>query len=187
MPATTQVVVDARATGAPIGINVFAGSATAAALVLCVEDALIFEATAGTTYYLMFADIDGDATNGGRLQATIDVAPPPVDVSVTINDKGKFNAQTREATIGGTITCSVPADGFVSIDIRQPNGRFVVLGFGGTDVPCGPQPAEWWATVGGENGKLAAGRPVTVFANASGCDGIQCGDAAATATVRLGR
>jgi len=186
LPTTTQILIDARATGSAIGINVFAGSATPGALVDCVEDAVVFDATAGTTYYLMFADIDEDGTNGGRLQATIGQAPPPVDVQLTVNGTGKLLSRTGEATVGGTVVCSAPVSAFLDVDISQPNGRFTVRGGTSLVIDCGPVATEWLAVLTGDNGKLANGRAATVTATEFACD-LPCDEASASNTVRFGR
>ena len=61
----------------------------------------MFDADAGTTYYLMFADIDGGA-NGGQLEVSLDVAPPPIEVNLTVDGTGKVNSKSGEAMVGGT-------------------------------------------------------------------------------------
>ena len=187
LAAGTSVLVDASGSDYPVGVNVFEGSADANSLVTCVEDAAAFDAAAGTTYYLMFADIDGDATNGGALHVMIDVAPPPIEVSLTVNANGKVNPKTGEATISGTISCNHTADfGEVQVGLRQPIGRFTIHGFGFDSPACGPTPTDWFASVVGDNGKFAAGRAtadVTVFA----CDAFSCADTSTVASVRLRR
>jgi hypothetical protein len=182
----TRVAVDASASSYAVGINLFAGSASADNLVDCLEQTLVFDADAGTTYYLMFADIDGDA-NGGQLNFSLDVAPPPIEVDVTVDGTAKVNAKTGEALVGGTITCSTQtSDAFVDVELRQPVGRFTIHGFGGAQAECGPTPTQWWASITGENGKFSAGK-ATVVANAFACDAFGCGDASLTASVRLRR
>jgi hypothetical protein len=187
LASATSVLVDATGSGYSVGVNVFEGSADANNLVTCVGGAAEFDAAAATTYYLMFADIDGDATNGGALDVLIDVAPPPIEVSLTVNANGKVNPKTGEATISGTITCSRTADfGEVDVTLRQPIGRFTVHGFGFAGPACEPTPTDWVASVVGDNGKFGAGKATAEVA-AFACDASSCGDASVTASVRLRR
>jgi hypothetical protein len=133
----------------------------------------------------MFADIGGDATNGGQLNVSIDVAPPPIEVSLTVNAAGKVNPKTGEATISGTIACSRTADfGEVDVTIRQSIGRFTIHGFGFAAPECGPTPTDWFASVVGENGKFGPGR-ASAEASAFACDASSCGDDSIVTSVRL--
>lgn len=185
LATTTNVLVDASASDYAVGVNVFEGTADANHLVDCVEGGVGFEATGGTTYYVMFADIDGDATNGGQLHATIDVAPPPIEVSLTVNSAGKVNPKTGEATISGTVTCSHQADfADVEVTLRQTLGRFTIHGSGFDSPSCGTTATAWFASIAGDNGKFGAGKAtadVSVFA----CDAFTCADDSASASVRL--
>lgn len=181
----TSVLVDATDSGYPVGVNIFEGSADANNLVDCVEGAAGFDAAAGTTYYLMFADIDGDATNGGQLHVAIDVAPPAIEITLTVDSSGKVNPKTGEATISGTVTCNHDADfGDVEVSLRQPIGRFTIHGFGFASPGCGPTPTNWFASVVGDNGKFASGR-ATAQVSAFACDAFSCDDDSVTASVRL--
>jgi hypothetical protein len=185
LASATTVLVDATGSDYAIGVNVFEGIADASHIVTCVGGAAAFDAAAGTTYYLMFADIDGDATNGGQLHVAIDVAPPPIEISLTVDAAGKVNPKTGEATISGTISCSRTADfGEVDLSLRQPIGRFTVHGFGFASPACEPTPTNWFALVVGDNGKFAAGK-ATADVSAFACDAVSCADASVAASVRL--
>ena len=181
----TSVLVDATGSDYAVGVNVFQGSADANNLVTCAGGAAGFDAAAGTTYYLMFADIDGDATNGGQLHVVIDLPPPAIEISLTVDANGKVNPKTGEATISGTITCNHEADfGEVDVSLRQSIGRFTIHGFGFDGPACGPTSTDWFASVAGDNGKFTAGR-ATADASAFACDAFSCDDAFVTASVRL--
>jgi hypothetical protein len=185
LAATTNVLVDATGSDYQVGVNIFEGTADADHLVNCVEGAAGFEAAAGTTYYLMFADIDGNATNGGQLHVGIDVAPPAIEVSLTVDSNGKVNPKTGEATISGTISCTHAADfGDVEVNLRESIGRFTVHGFGFDSPACGPTPTAWFASVAGDNGKFAAGK-ATADVSAFACDAFSCDDAFVSTSVRL--
>jgi hypothetical protein len=181
----TTVLVDATGSDYTVGVNVFEGSADANNFVTCVEGGASFDAAAGTTYYLMFADIDGDATNGGQLNVSIDEAPPPIEVSLTVNPTGKVNPKTGEATISGTITCSSTAEfSELSVSLRQSVGRFTIRGFGFDAPTCGPTATDWFVSVVGENGKFGPGR-ASADVSAFACDAASCGEASVVANVRL--
>lgn len=183
--AATTVLVDARSSDYEVGVNVFEGSADANNIVTCVGGAAEFDAGAGTTYYVMFADTDGDATNGGQLNVSIDVAPPPIEVSLTVDATGKVNPKTGEATISGTLTCDHPAESSdVEVNLRQPLGQFTIHGFGFDSPGCGPTPTAWFAAIVGDNGKFAPGK-ATADVSAFACDELTCDDASVTASVRL--
>lgn len=182
----TTLLIDASASGYVVGINAFVGSATADDLVGCAEQGLVVDLEAGTTYYLMFADIDGGA-NGGQLDVTIEVAPPPIQVDLTVDPIGKVNSKTGEATLGGTITCSATtSDAFVDMELRQALGRFTIRGFGGTGIECGPAPTAWLATIVADNGRFGPGQ-ATANVSAFACDAFSCDDAFVSTTVRLRR
>jgi hypothetical protein len=184
---TTLVLVDASASDYAVGVNAYAGAAAPENLFACVEGGVSFEAVAGTTYFLMFADIDANATNGGQLHVSIDVAPPPIEISLAVDPVGKVNPQTGEAAITGTISCSTSAAfSEIQVNLRQAIGRFTVQGFGFASSPCEPSPTAWWVSVNADNGKFSPGRAtVSVFAFA--CDSSSCDDESLSSSVRLRR
>jgi hypothetical protein len=184
LPEATTVLIDASSSDYRIGINAFAGTATAGALLECTEQALRMEVAAGTTYYLMFADIDGGA-NGGQLDVTIDVAPPPIDLTLAVDPVGKVNSKTGEATITGTVRCSAAtSDASVDAELRDPVGRFTIHGFGGSGIECGTDPTPWSITIVGDNGRFGPGR-ATANVSAFACDAFSCADASVSTSVRL--
>jgi hypothetical protein len=185
LSSATSVLVNTDGSDYAVGVNIFEGSASAGTLVTCAGGAAVFDAAAGTTYYIMFADADGDTTNGGQLHATIDVAPPPLEISLTVDPTGKVNQKTGEATISGTVSCNHAADsGDVEVSLRESLGRFTIHGFGVAGPSCGPTPTPWFATVVGDNGKFGPGK-ATADVSAFACDFIGCADASVTASVRL--
>jgi len=182
--ADESVLVDASASSYEVGVNVFESVADPDHLVNCSSGALIFDASAGTTYYLMFADIDGDATNGGTLTFTVDHAPPPLGVTLTVNPTATLSGNGSVATISGTITCSGTAD-FAEVDgfLTQTLGRFKVVGSGSTEPTCGPTPEAWSMDVTGETGRFGGGN-IDAQVSAFACDALTCGDAFVEAAVK---
>jgi hypothetical protein len=169
-----------------VGINIFDTTPDAEHLITCFGGAGVVGLQGGNVYYLMFADTDGDATNGGSLLVNLEAAAPPIEIELTVDPKGAIT-KSGEATISGSISCSTSADfADVSASLRQSIGRFTIHGFGSNAVACGPSPATWKVTIVGDNGKFAGGR-ATVDVSAFACDATSCNEAFVTATVRLGK
>ena len=169
-----------------VGINVFDTTPDAEHLIACFEGADFVGLEAGHVYYLMFADIDGDAANGGSLLVDLATPPPPIEIDVTIDPRGSFN-KAGEATITGSISCSSTADfAELNTSIRQSFGRFIVHGSAFDAIECGPSPTTWKATITGDNGKFAGGR-ATVEVSAFACGTGSCNETFVTSTVRLGK
>ena len=181
-----QLFISTEKAAYGVGVNVFDTTPDAEHLIACFGGADIVGLEAGHVYYLMFADIDGDAANGGSLVVDLATPLPPLEIDVTIDPRGAFN-KAGEATITGSISCSSTADfAELNTSIRQAFGRFTVHGSGFDAVECGPSPTAWKATITGDNGKFAGGRAtaeVLVFA----CGAGGCGEAFVTSTVRLGK
>lgn len=187
LPEATSVLVDASESDYGVGVNVFEGAASPEALIACSIPAASFEAAAGTTYFLMFADADGDATNGGLLRATVDLAPPPIEMVVTVDPVAKLGAKGATALIRGTISCSRPAD-FTEVYLRlfQAVGRFTIHGSGFDSPSCGPDAAAWAVEVAAENGRFA-GSKATLELQAFACDAVSCAEQLETFNLRFRR
>jgi hypothetical protein len=132
-----------------------------------VSSRVAFEGTAGSTYEVMVGTYNGSP--GGQLvisALTTDEPPPPPPMlvaEITFDDTGTLNARTGEVTVGGTITCSLPATGFASATATQEGGRFLALGSGGSDVACDEGPSRWTVTIVPETAKFQNGE-LFVFA-----------------------
>ena len=182
-----RVEVDARASDYLVGVNLFATTADEAGRLDCNNDALAFDATAGTTYYLLFADVNDDGINGGSLQADVHVAPPSMNIALSVAPRAKVHPKTGQAQINGTISCDRPAEfAEVSVTLRLVTGRFFTIGAGAASTTCGPSPSNWTAIVTGENGRFVGGR-ATVEMTAFACDILSCSEAAQPGSVRLRR
>ncbi len=182
-----SVIVDASASSYFVGINLFEGTADANHLINCSGTALIFDAFAGTTYYLMFADADGDNVNGGTLNVTLDVAPPPLQISLAVDPTARLSNNGAVATVTGTISCSRQAE-FAEVDafLRQTVGRFVISGFGFAETGCGPSPTSWSLDVTGESGRFGGGN-IDAQVSAFACDFFTCGDTFVQTTLKAHR
>lgn len=130
-----------------------------------VQSSVVFDAAAGQTVFFMAGAFGGGP--GGNLVFTVQVAPPPLTIDLSINPVGSFD-RTGKATIRGTVTCSEST--FVNLfgDLRQEVGRFFIEGSFGTSFACNGE-TPWQVTVSGFNGRFAGG-PAKVSANAFAFD-----------------
>lgn len=185
--ADMAVLVEVSASDYSAGVFVATGSPGAFGPVeACGPGAVVFGATAGTTYVLMIIDDQQDGGgSGGTLELSVTEAPPPPEIDIMVDPVGTFNAQTGSVTITGTITCTEGAFAFIDTALTQRVGRFVVRGFGFAEVLCDGTAQLWTAEVLGDNGLFKGGRAVAVtFGQA--CD-LDCGFVEETTTVRLRR
>jgi len=181
------VVVNTDGTNYTAGIAAVSGTPGTLITESCGPDAITFFAAAGVTYSIVvFDDQEDGGGNGGMLSLSVDLAPPPPSVDVTVDPVGTFNAQTGSATVTGTVTCSGTDIQFAFVDVQlsQRVGRFVVTGFGSTGIECDGATHEWSVEVFGQTGLFKGGRTASVtFAVA--CDPFQCGEDFEETTIRL--
>lgn len=114
-------------------------------------------------------------------------APPPPEVTLTVNSSGRFNSSTGSATISGTVTCTGgPIDfSFIDVSVRQVVGRFFIDGFGVIEgFTCDGTTQSWSVEVFGFNGTFRGGKALTVtFALA--CGTFFCGEGYEERVVQL--
>lgn len=166
------VVVDVSSSNYSAGVLVGVGTPGNLSTIACGPGSTAFFASAGTTYYILAIDDQGDGGgNGGTLNIGFHAVPPPPTVDITLNQYGKVNTRTGVATISGTYSCSNGNSIDAFIEASQQAGRFVVLGSGEFfDVgTCDGAPHNWTAAVYPQAGKFAGGKAMTVtFAFACG-------------------
>ncbi|MEI8407375.1 MULTISPECIES: hypothetical protein [unclassified Kribbella] len=156
--------------------NVATGSPGNWSLVACGFGAVTWTATAGTTYTMLVFDnqFDGGG-NGGTLNLTIDVLPPPPTVDITVNPVASFNSRTGSATVSGTATCTGdPAFGIVEVRLTQQAGRFTVRGSGINTLLCDTTVQSWSVQVVPDGSKFAGGKAASDTI-ATVCSPIECG------------
>jgi hypothetical protein len=182
-----NVVVDVSKSTYSAGVLVGVGSQGNLLTVACGPGAVAFFAAAGTTYYVLAIDDQGDgAGNGGLLSISFNPVPPPPTVNITVNRYGQVNARTGIARVSGTYTCTNGDFLQVNGEARQSVGRFIIDGFFsvfdfGT---CDGAPRTWVADVFPQNGKFAGGRTLTLtFAFA--CGPFECAEGFVQQTVQL--
>jgi hypothetical protein len=162
---TSDLRVEANTFGSDYDTTLSAYTGTRGALnqVACNDDAagtlqsrVRFDAAAGETYFLMVGSFGSGP--GGNLTFNLDVAPPPLELGLTIDPTGSVVPSNGVATISGTVTCSQPASVGVEGRMEQRAGRLLIHGFFSAFVNCTPPATAWSATVEGENGRFGAGQ-----------------------------
>jgi hypothetical protein len=169
-------------------LSVYTGSRGALSQIACNDDfdslqsRVVFDAAAGTTYFLMAGSFE--MSPGGNLLLTVEQAPPPVEVTVTVNPTGTFNPQTGVATISGSVTCSLPTT-FAGLfgELRQRAGRVVITGFIDFFLEQCSGETTWMATAQGAG--FFSGGPATASVLAVACTEFDCAEVETTQTVRL--
>jgi len=182
--ANVTLLVDTRASSYTTGIAAYNGGPSAETFVTCGPGRIITSWAAGeTAYFMIFGDQPGSA--GGTLRITVQEAPPPPVVSLTVDPTGTFDPASGSATIRGTVTCTGTADfGGINGTVRQTVGRFTINGFFFTSFTCDGTTQTWTATTQSSNGKFAGG-PAAVDASAFACNVSGCGSDFVTQHVRL--
>jgi hypothetical protein len=145
-----------------------------------------FDAYAGSTYHIMaFSDTAG--VNGGTLQISVDVAPPPPTLDVKLSATGKVDPKTGITTISGTVDCTSSAGGAyvdIEISIRQPVGRIItVTGSGYAFVECGTS-VPFSATIVPTSGIFKPGT-ITASMWAYVCDDFGCASDEAVVAMKI--
>lgn len=187
--ADSNVLVDVSASDYSAGIIVVSGSPGSFVFQTCGPGALGFFASSGVAYAILAFDdqLDG-AGVGGTLEISIDIAPPPPTVEITVNRTGTFNRVSGSATISGTLTCTGNAD-FSEVDVQltQNVGRFSISGSGtafAAPPVCDGTAQPWSVEVFAFNGKFKGGRAVSV-AFGFACNQFGCGFAEVDSVVKL--
>jgi len=184
--ANVSLLVNTTASSYSNGIASYIGAPSATTLTGCAPGQLSVAVPAGQTAYLMvFGDMVGSP--GGILRISVQEAPPPPQISLTVDPIGTFDPATGRATVSGTATCTGVAD-FANLNgtVTQTVGRFTVSGFFFAPLVCDGATHSWTATTTFNNGRFAGG-PATVQVFAFACNASGCGEDAVTQQVRLRR
>ena len=121
-------------------LSVWTGARGALNLIACNDDSgslqsrLLFQASAGVTYYIMAASFD--SLDGGDLVFSIDVAPPPPTVIFSIDPIDQVTPSNGQVTLSGSVTCSRPLQVSVFGSLQQKRGRDVVAGVPNAFFEC---------------------------------------------------
>jgi hypothetical protein len=192
------LLADTSASDYVTAITVMAGSPTGDGIVACGFGGAQFPAEPTTTYYFMIAacasggvglaavGCDPSAT-GGSLVFSLDAAPPPPSVELSVDPVGHFNKVTGSATITGSVICT--GEAFyteIDVELRQAVGRFTVVGFGYVSdaFVCDGTAQPWSVEVFGYSGQFKGGRAASVTV-AYACGEFECGYDEVDQSVRL--
>jgi len=116
---------------------------------------------------------------------SLDVAPPPPALDVTVNPVGRFDAKTGSALISGTVMCEDTAEfGYIEASVTQRVGRLLLRGWGATEVTCDGTVRPWQLEVIGDNGLFKGGKTVTVTF-AAACGAAFCSEYLGEFTIQL--
>lgn len=187
-PATDMgILVDLSGSDYSAGAIVAEGSAPNWNVLACAPFGVVWSATAGTTYtILVFDDQQDGVGNGGNLDISVTEAPPPPELSFTVNPRGTFDPKTGGATVRGTLTCTGDVVfSFIDVSMRQKVGRLFIDGEGAIEgFTCDGTPQTWSVDIFPFNGIFKGGRTAT-FSFAAACDNFQCGVGFAETVVSL--
>ena len=187
------VIVDVSQSSYGAGIAVLLDTGGGLVALDCVPRTFIAGggAPAGTYYFVVFGDGTTPET-GGELVFSVDVAPSPPLVELSVDPVG---AATKEggAWISGTVTCTGGGSSaqilFVEGQVSQTVGRFIITSFFSVPVfaPCDGNTNTWQAYAQPTNGKFAGGKAAVVSFTVA-CNSIpMCGEASVEAQVQLTR
>jgi hypothetical protein len=180
-PADGALLIDVSQSSYSAGIITATGTPANLTLQDCGPATIASSVSAGQTMYIMaFSDQVG--TSGGTLVITVDHAPPPPDLSVTVNSSGKVD-HSGTATITGTVSCSGADVVDLEVDLTQAVGRISITGSGFSEVACASN-VHWAVQVTGSNGKFAGGKSASATSSFS-CGPIFCSSTFDTTKVQL--
>jgi hypothetical protein len=117
----------------------------------CVDDSgswtakVTFEARADRTYLFRIGAGDGGATD---LHFSLEAAPIPLKMSVTLARSAFVNTATGIARLHGTITCSREVSVVIDGSLRQRNNGRVTYGDWHKTIDCSKKASHWAANVG---------------------------------------
>jgi len=176
--ADMGIVVDVSGSNYTAGVIIVSGSPGSFVLENCGPGASGWSALNGVTYSILAFDDQFDGSgNGGSLVINIVEAPPPPEVSLTVNPRGTFDSHTGGARISGTVTCTGDAEfSFIDVFVRQKVGRLFIDGGGFIEgFACDGTTQAWTVDIFPFNGIFKGGRAITVtFALA--CGVFECGE-----------
>lgn len=179
-------LADVSASDYSAGVFVATGGPGSFDVLACGPGGTVWQATAGATYTILVIDDQADGGgNGGTMQLTVDVAPPPPALDVTVNPTARFDAKTGSAILSGTIMCGADAEfAFLEVQLTQRVGRLLIRGFGGTDVTCDGTTRAWTVEVFSDNGLFKGGKSASATFSVA-CSAVFCSEYFNESTIQL--
>jgi hypothetical protein len=141
--------------------------------VICDDYQPVFEAVAGTTYYIMVGTYGN--RRGGKVTFKLREAPPPPTATVTVDPVVTIDPLTEEVTVNGTITCTNTQWQDLYGSVRQliNDRQFIGAYFYGLyDFECDGTVEPWTASEVG-NGVFIDG-PAFVEVESYACSRWEC-------------
>lgn len=149
-----MVVLDVTASDYSGGVLVFAGTPTVDSLVTCGPGIVELRARAGTTYSIMVVSDTG--VNGGRLVLSLENAPPPPRVHVSMAQRG-VAFRGGAARLNGTYSCKHGEFAALNGTLFQRAGRLKIQAEFGRRIRCNGERRRWSARVVSPVGTYARG------------------------------
>ena len=190
--ATQAITVDTSPSSYDTGIAVLRDDGGTLTGIDCVPDTYVSPGVppAGSYYLVVFGDGRTSPTSG-TLDLTVDQAPAPPNVSMTIDGTGTATKQGG-AWVSGTVTCSGGGNSAAVVEVdgnvTQRVGRLLISSsfFSGQSIPCDGATYPWRAFAPPTNGLFSGGKALTVTTS-FGCNNFGCNSAYAQAIVKLNR
>ena len=184
-----NIMVDVSQSNYSAGVLVGTGSPGSLELHTCGPQTVGFPVEAGTTYFILAIDdqFDGGG-NGGQLEMTIDLPPPPPEVTLTVDPVARLQRSTGAVDLRGTVTCVGEGVQFALIEgrLEQRVSGQILVGFFFTEFTCDGSTQPWGAKVAPERGRFVQGGAVAT-ANALACTILDCGETSATQRITIVR
>jgi hypothetical protein len=178
----SMVSVLASASSFPPFFAVATGEPGSFTTLTCGVSAVVFDAEPDERYHVMLAGVFG---RGGVTTLVLDEARPPT-IELTVDPVGHFDPKTGTATIAGAYRCSNALGGSAFGSLTQSVGRFKIVGFLETELPCDGEAREWTAVAMSDMGGFAGGRAIAAI-SAFACAIPFCVDVTVEQTVSLRR
>ena len=178
-----NVVLDMTSSDYSGGMLVFEGTPTIDSLVACGAGMVGINAEAGKTYYVMV--ISDTEVNGGKLVLTLDKAPPPPKVHVTIARRG-VAYRGGAARVHGWYSCRYGDFAKLYGTLMQRAGRLKIPGDIYKELGCNGVHRRWSARVVSATGIYARGR-ARVWVELDACGVFECRADTAKRRIRLHR
>jgi hypothetical protein len=142
-------------------LSAFTGTQGALTQVACNDDSVGLQSrikwavTPATTYHVMVSGFFG-ASGNVLLNAH---AEPPFSFEVAVSGRGSVDEVSGDATIRGTVVCSIPGIVFTEGGrLRQQVGEFKVRAFPDGGFECGPEMRSWDIQATPLNGLFVRGK-----------------------------
>lgn len=165
-------------------ISVFTGSSGSLSSLACDwHPPLRFEVSAGETVYIAVNDYNG---SGGADTFTLELAPPALDVQLTLDGRARLGSEPGTVVISGTVACNNDARVYISGTVRQSQGLAIARAPFYVETACSSSPRPWTVTTD-EASRVFLTKSATVSATASGCDNYTCDADSKSRTVRIVR